>query len=67
MEFTAEEQRSFIKIQFSRNVSVQEITAQLSEACGEDSRLCPDSRLVRAQRQIFLVLEDHPLQWFRKW
>ena len=37
MEFTAEEQRSFIKIQFSRNISVQEIAAQLSEACGEDA------------------------------
>ena len=37
MQFTAEEQRSFIKIQFARNVSVQEITSQLSEACGEEA------------------------------
>lgn len=37
MEFTTEDQRSFIKIQFSRKISVQEITAQLSEACGEDA------------------------------
>lgn len=37
MEFTAEEQRSFIKIQFARNVSVQEITCQLSEACGHNA------------------------------
>ena len=37
MKFTAEEQRSFIKIYFARKISVQDITAQLSEACGENA------------------------------
>lgn len=36
-DFTNEDQRSFIKVQIARNVSVQEIAQQLHEACGDSA------------------------------
>ena len=36
-DFTNEDQRSFIKIQTARHVSVQDIAQQLHEACGDSA------------------------------